>query len=199
MSSSNQHSSGASREHHAWPPLADVREGAKLTLAGLGVALRDAVAQVYDDLDQDPGGTVDLHDPGRGVRLHLASPQDGAVLFDWPEVGSTITYRWTVDRVRLAIVDEPPVPVAHVRERLLRLDRVDAPLREQWAASGFHDPDLGQRLTTLTAAGVTWLREVLTEHGWRAGRRWVWLPRLRRADWSSTATTWRSRNIVLNS
>lgn len=152
--------------NYPWPPLADVRDGAKLTLAGLGVALRDAVAQVYDDLDQDPGGIVDLSDPGRGVRLHLASPQDGAVSFDWPEVGHTITYRWTVDRVRLAIVDEPPVLAVRVRDRLLRLDRVDAVLREQWTTSGFQDPDVGQRLTTLTATGVTWLREVLTEHGW---------------------------------
>ena len=97
--------------------------------------------------------------------MRLASPHDGAVSFEWPEVERSITYRWTADRVRLSI-GTPPAPSAGVRGRLLRLDRVDAVLRERWTVGEFADDDLGERLATLVATGVEWLAGVLDDHGW---------------------------------
>ncbi|MFF0297358.1 DUF4135 domain-containing protein [Kitasatospora sp. NPDC004614] len=145
-----------------WPPVAAVREGGKLDLAGLGIALRDAVEHVYGDLDPQ---REDLYDPGRGVRLSLRGPREGEVSFDWPGAARRITYLWDETTLRLRI-DPLSSPAAEVRERLLRLGRIDASLRDPWALGGFTDTELEAKLDRLTATGIAWLRGVVAEHGW---------------------------------
>ncbi|NEE06136.1 hypothetical protein G3M58_06780, partial [Streptomyces sp. SID7499] len=54
-----------------WPPLRELLEGENLTLAGLGVALRDAVEHVFDDVTDHV-----VTDALLGVRLHLQSPAE---------------------------------------------------------------------------------------------------------------------------
>ncbi|MFD8594370.1 DUF4135 domain-containing protein [Kitasatospora sp. NPDC059646] len=144
------------------PPSAAVREGRKLDLAGLGIALRDAVEHVHADLD-----AAELHDPGHGVRIRLRGPREGEATFDWPEQNRRITYSWDETTLRLRI-DPPdePRPAAGIRERLLRLARTDAALRTPWAAGGFTDTELEEKLERLTSAGIAWLRGVVAEHGW---------------------------------
>ncbi|MFJ5229278.1 DUF4135 domain-containing protein [Kitasatospora sp. NPDC088391] len=160
-----------------WPPVAAVREGRRLDLARLGIALRDAVEHVHGDLG--PGRAGGRHDPGRGVRIGWRGPREGEVSFDWPAAGRRITYHWDEARLRLRIdalgadaeptggVAEPSVrDVDGVRERLLRLDRIDASLRGPWAAGGFTDTVLEAKLDRLTGTGTAWLRGVVAEHGW---------------------------------
>lgn len=155
-------------EDRPWPPVAAVREGGKLDLAGLGIALRDAVEHVHGDLDPERS---ELHDPEHGVRLRLRGPREGEVSFDWPEAARRITYVWDEAKLRLRIdslTDEagPARTAAEIRERLLRLGRIDASLRAPWAAGGFTDTELEARLDRLTGAGISWLRGVVAEHGW---------------------------------
>ncbi|MGC0417156.1 DUF4135 domain-containing protein [Embleya sp. AB8] len=156
-----------------WPPVAAVREGGKLDLAKLGIALRDAVEHVHGDLDPEQ---TDLHDPEHGVRLGLRGPREGEVSFDWPEAARRITYVWDEAKLRLRIDSltgpaEPTGPAAaEIRERLLRLGRIDASLRAPWAAGGFTDTELEARLDRLTGAGIDWLRGVVAEHGWPGHR-----------------------------
>ncbi|WP_163507248.1 DUF4135 domain-containing protein [Fodinicola acaciae] len=144
-----------------WPRIAE-----RLTLSGLGLALRDAVEHVFDDIPEHVAADA-------GVRFHLHGPQHGQVSFEWPEAGRRVTYGWDGGKVRLAVdaIDTPPAPVpvppaAEIRQRLLRMDRVDAALRMPWARGGFADEALHRRLTMLVAAGASWLREVLDQHGW---------------------------------
>ncbi|MFB7955695.1 DUF4135 domain-containing protein [Streptomyces sp. NPDC056045] len=151
-----------------WPPLPSLLEGANLDLAGLGVALRDAAENVFDDVPEHV-----VTDESLGVRLHLQSPTEGQVGFDWPEVGRRVTYIWDRERVRLRIdaVDAPevsaePSPAGEIRRRLLRLDRLDGALRMPWAEGGMVDDDAEQRLRTLTDAGIDWLSGVVADHGW---------------------------------
>ncbi|NUP51769.1 MAG: DUF4135 domain-containing protein [Catenulispora sp.] len=152
-----------------WPPVAAVREGGKLDLAGLGIALRDAVEHVYDDLEPQSG---DMHDPERGVRLSLRGPREGEASFDWPQAARRLTYIWNETTLRLRVdplsgVTTPPARTApEIRERLERLGRIDASLRASWAADGFTNSELQARLDRLTGAGIAWLREVVAEHGW---------------------------------
>ncbi|WP_214416398.1 DUF6624 domain-containing protein [Sphaerisporangium fuscum] len=145
------------------PPSPTVRDGGNLNLAGLGVAIRDAVAYVYADL---PERTL-VH-PGRGVRARLTGPYSGEVCFDWREADRRITYEWdrTTVRLRLDPLDPPAGAGEGVRRRLLRIDRLDASLRERWARGGFADDALGDRIGILTRAAVAWLRAVVDEHGW---------------------------------
>ncbi|GGQ78993.1 DUF4135 domain-containing protein [Kitasatospora griseola] len=153
-------------EGRPWPPVATVREGGKLDLAGLGIALRDAVEHVYGDPEPRRGG---LHDHGRGVRIGLRGPREGEVSFDWPTAGRRITYRWDETKLRLCIdpLNDPAArEAAGIRERLLRLGRIDAALRDPWAAGGFTDTGLEAKLDRLTGTGVVWLRGVVAEHGW---------------------------------
>lgn len=155
-----------------WPPLPELLDGANLELTGLGVALRDAVEHVFDDVPEQ----VTEHgvtEESLGVRLHLQSPTDGQVGFDWPEVGRRVTYLWNREKVRVRIdaVDAPEVPVepapaGEVRRRLLRLDRLDGAIRMPWAAGGMVDESAERRLRTLTDAGIAWLSGVVDEHGW---------------------------------
>ncbi|MFJ1751887.1 DUF4135 domain-containing protein [Kitasatospora sp. NPDC088134] len=176
-----------------WPPVAAVREGRKLDLARLGIALRDAVEHVHGDLGPGPGVR---HEPGAGVRIGWRGPREGEVSFDWPGAARRITYRWDEARLRLSVdalgdADgqtvrggvEPSVRgdadpsvrgdaepttrgIEAVRERLLRLDRIDASLRGPWAAGGFTDTGLEAKLDRLTGTGIAWLRGVVAEHGW---------------------------------
>lgn len=55
---------------------------------------------------------------------------------------------------------------------LLRLDRVDAALRDRLAGNGFADCGAARRLRLLTEQGASWLRMMMDEHGW-PGRRLV--------------------------
>lgn len=148
------------------PPGSEI--GTNLDLAGLGVALRDAVQHVFDDVREH---VVD--DPSSGVRLHLQSPTCGQVGFDWPETGRRVTYSWNDATVRLRIepVHAPmapaePVPAGEIRRRLLRMDRVDGELRAAWAAGGMVDTATARRLRMLTDAGIAWLADVVRDHGW---------------------------------
>ncbi|MFD5344122.1 DUF4135 domain-containing protein [Streptomyces anulatus] len=151
-----------------WPPLRELLEGENLTLAGLGVALRDAVEHVFDDVTDHVVADAPL-----GVRLHLQSPAEGQVAFDWPEAGRRITYLWDRKKVRLRIdpIDAPEVPVeptpaGEIRRRLLRLDRLDGAVRAPWADGGMSDRTAERRLRDLTDAGITWLTTVVADHGW---------------------------------
>ncbi|WP_327069766.1 DUF4135 domain-containing protein [Kitasatospora sp. NBC_01302] len=155
-------------EDRPWPPVAAVREGGKLDLAGLGIALRDAVEHVYGDLTPEQS---DAHDPERGVRLSRRGPREGEVSFDWPQAARCITYAWDEAKLRLRIdpltgTADPARTAVEIRERLLRLGRIDASLRAPWAAGGFTDTDLEAQLDRLTGAGIAWLRGVVAEHGW---------------------------------
>ncbi|MGW4382428.1 DUF4135 domain-containing protein [Kitasatospora sp. NPDC004531] len=163
------------------PPVATVREGGKLDLAGLGIALRDAVEHVYGDLQ--PG---DQHDPTHATRIDLRGPHEGTASFTWPTAARRITYTWDKTTLRLHItpLNEPPPPPpaelhepaaaprppAEIRDRLLRLGRADAALRVPWAAGGFVDVGLEAKLERLTRAGIGWLRGVVAEHGWPGHR-----------------------------
>ncbi|SFL35564.1 protein of unknown function [Streptomyces pini] len=151
-----------------WPPLPELLECSNLVLAGLGVALRDAVEHVFDDVTEHA-----VTDESLGVRLHLQSPAEGQVGFDWPEAGRRITYIWDREKVRLRIdaVDAPEVPAeptqaGQIRRRLLRLDRLDGALRMPWAQDGMADAATERRLRALTDAGIAWLSTVVAEHGW---------------------------------
>ncbi|MFI7329161.1 DUF4135 domain-containing protein [Streptomyces rubiginosohelvolus] len=151
-----------------WPPLPHLLAGENLTLAGLGVALRDAVEHVFDDVTDHI-----VTDASLGVRLHLQSPSEGRVSFDWPEAGRRITYLWDRQKVRLSLdpVDAPeapvePAPAGEIRRRLLRLDRLDGTIRTPWADGGMRDERAERRLRELTDAGIAWLTTVVADHGW---------------------------------
>ncbi|GAA1908082.1 hypothetical protein GCM10009716_17490 [Streptomyces sodiiphilus] len=94
-----------SRHDLVLPPVPAVREGANLTLAGLGIALRDAVEYVAG---QETGRLTD--DADHRVLIRLRGPEDRQVGFAWPEVGRRITYRWNTTKVRLSI-EELRAPV----------------------------------------------------------------------------------------
>ena len=149
----------------ATPVDNDVRACRRFDLAGLGIALRDAVAYVYDELSEQR-----FTDRQHGVHVHLRGPQHGEIGFDWHEVGQRVIYTWTPRRMRLRL--QPIARVAVIRPRrdlrrqLLRLDRVDGVLREPWAKSDFTDIELERQLDQLTNAAAAWFREVLDEHGW---------------------------------
>ncbi|MYV93779.1 DUF6624 domain-containing protein [Streptomyces sp. SID1034] len=185
------------------PPVAAVREGGRLDLARLGIALRDAVEHVFADLD---GPEVAIHDDG--VRITLRDLHRGEVSFDWTEIRRRITYSWDASKLRLRIAElterdamreagdvgsanesgdvasageagathargsEASPAYDGIRDRLLRLGRVDAALRGPWAASGFTDTQLEAKLGRLTDSGAEWLDGVIAEHGW-PGRRLV--------------------------
>ncbi|GAB3831382.1 DUF4135 domain-containing protein [Kribbella italica] len=132
------------------PPPADWAKG--LTLSRLGVALRDAVAPIATE------GLL-LEDE---TRVAVKDADHGAVAFEW--ANRWICYRWTGQKVtlQLAALDQ----VVAIRERLLKLDRVDAGWRSQWADTRFTDDTIAERLTKLTSTACAWLRQVIDEHGW---------------------------------
>ncbi|MEV8376321.1 DUF4135 domain-containing protein [Kribbella sp. NPDC056861] len=139
-------------EHNVPPPL-DWAGG--LTLARLGVALRDAVTPLADH-------QIQLSD--QDTRLAVRDREHGAVSFDWPEANRRFTYRWQGQKLklRLSALDQ----LTAIRERLLKLDAVDAGWRGPWADGAFQDEAIAGRLTKLTAVASTWLRQVIEEHGW---------------------------------
>ncbi|MFJ1614494.1 DUF4135 domain-containing protein [Streptomyces sp. NPDC088249] len=143
-------------------PAALPPETVRLDLAGLGVALRDAVEYVFGQL-----GPGDFDDSARGTRIRLTSACEGRVAFDWRQTGRRITYSWDRTTVRLRI---DPLRVAArnpaIRNRLLRLDRVDAVLRERWTAGEFTDAGTEERLRKITGTAMAWLTDVIREHGW---------------------------------
>ncbi|MEV6379569.1 DUF6624 domain-containing protein [Streptomyces sp. NPDC051773] len=146
--------------HPDWPPSATVRDERGRDLAGLGVALRDAVEYVYDTV-----GPGDLH--GDGVHVRLTDRNTGEVAFDWPKTGRRIVHTW--DRGTSRIRTETPARPAlarDVRRRLLAIDRVDAALRARWSDSRFGDQETEERLRALTHAAVRWLEDVVRRHGW---------------------------------
>ncbi|GAA1908085.1 hypothetical protein GCM10009716_17500 [Streptomyces sodiiphilus] len=152
----------------AWPPDPGRVTGEQFTLAGLGIALRDAIGYVFEQI---PGHHAE--DTEYGVRWELPAPLEGQVSFDWPDAGRRIVYRWDARRTRLLVEDlaAPPSPLppsaaGEIRRRLLRLDRVDTALRGPWTASGFTDTALEEKLRRLTGSGLAWLRTVVAEHGW---------------------------------
>ncbi|MET9016011.1 DUF4135 domain-containing protein [Streptomyces olivaceoviridis] len=144
----------------AWPPSAAVLDERGRDLAGLGVALRDAVEYAFATAGP---GTLE----GDGVRVRVTDRHTGEAEFTWAEAGRRITYTWDLERVRIRV--EPftrPEPVPDVRRRLLRMDRVDAVLRARWVASGFTDEATEKRLVALTTAGMGWLADVVARYGW---------------------------------
>ena len=152
----------------AWPPVGSVRSGGNLDLAGLGVALRDAVEYAFDDV---PERVVAYE--RYGVRFRLRGPAQGLVSFDWPEMNRRFTYSWDdaklrlkIDLIKVPAAASPSVPAADIKERLLRLDRADAPLRSRWAADGFTDAAARDSLRKLTEGGLVWLRAVVRVCGW---------------------------------
>lgn len=144
-------------------PIDSVRHGAGLTLAGLGVAIRDAIEYVFDDLDQ-----LNMADHDQGVRIKLVDRQTGQVSFDWPQVGKTITYSWDRSTLRLSVeaLDAPTTEALEIRRKLLRIDRVDSALRNRWTASDFTDTEVEAQLRKLTMTAIDWLRTVIDTHGW---------------------------------
>jgi hypothetical protein len=148
---------GTSGPRSTWATRPEPVDWAKgLTLARLGVALRDAVAPVAAG---GPGAALLL---GAETRVAVRGANHGAAAFEW--AGRWICYQWSGEKLllKLAALDQ----VTAVRERLLKLDRVDAGWRSQWADGGFADESIAQRLTKLTTAGAAWLQEVIDEHGW---------------------------------
>ncbi|ONI74263.1 hypothetical protein BWI15_13070 [Kribbella sp. ALI-6-A] len=138
------------------PPQLDWAGG--LTLSRLGTALRDAVAPI----------ATELHSPtllaDDSTRVAVQDPDHGAVSFDWAETNRWVCYRWNGSKVtlQLAALDQ----LTAIRERLLKLDGVDAAWRAQWAAGRFTDDTIAERLTKLTTTAATWLQQVIDEHGW---------------------------------
>ncbi|MFF9041773.1 DUF4135 domain-containing protein [Streptomyces sp. NPDC014892] len=162
--------------HPDWPPSATVRDERGRDLAGLGVALRDAVEYVYDAV-----GPGELH--GDGVHVRLSDRHTGEVAFDRPQAGRRIVHTWDRDTSRIRAEQlaltrtEPPTPIRtepparpalalDVRRRLLAIDRVDAVLRTRWTDSRFTDGEAEERLRALTGAGIRWLEDVVRRHGW---------------------------------
>lgn len=82
----------------ALPPFDRVRRCERLTLAGLGPALRDAVAYVLPDLDRPVDGDSRL-----GVRLRSIDADTGEVSFAWPQVRRQVTYSWDGSALRLRL------------------------------------------------------------------------------------------------
>ena len=189
--------SGVER-NETWPPVRSVWSGENFDLAGLGVALRDAVEYALGDLEE-----LTVADEAYGVRLDLRDAAHGQVSFDWPGAGRRVTYSWTdtIVRLRVDVIEALPTHATgdneaqparaagdngaqptqatgdseapptqgtgdNIAERLLRLDHADAPLRSQWAASGFTDTSAQEMLSKLTEGGMTWLRATVCAYGW---------------------------------
>jgi hypothetical protein len=79
-------------------PSPSVRAGERLELIELGVALRDAIAYVFDELPRHA-----LHDRRRRTRIEALRADRGSVAFEWPEADRRLTYAWRGDTVTLEI------------------------------------------------------------------------------------------------
>lgn len=153
-------------------------DGSALTLSGLGTALHDAALFMAPHLAERTGA-----DRGHGVAFRIDGEATGEIAFDWRQAGQRVVYSWdhTTLRVRLEPPAEPSAGAAagvsascsgevrepeRVREQLLRVNRVDAALRDRWVTGGFADTALGERLERLTSAAIAWLADVVAAHGW---------------------------------
>lgn len=130
----------------------------------LAIALRDAVAYVHRELEHS-----EQTDDTLGVRLRVASAERGEAAFDWPQQRVRLVFLWSGDRLRLRTERLPPSAedLAEARERLLRVDRIDAALRARWVAAGF--PSRGpvaRELRALERAAADWLGELVDDVGW---------------------------------
>ncbi|GHG86975.1 DUF4135 domain-containing protein [Comamonas sp. JC664] len=97
------------------PPAPHILSGEQLGLMNLGVALRDAVDAIAQDLRHRVQEA-----PAWGVRLALEEDRrKGAVSFDWPETGKRLTFSWNRRTVRLsdAPLEAEPAPRRGERAR----------------------------------------------------------------------------------
>ncbi len=131
-----------------------------ITFVNLGVLIRDAVEYVFEDIVDKT-----LVDAELGVRLDVTGPRKGAASFDWIASGKRLTYTWDEEKVRLS-VDPLPPEREELRAQLLRLDRVDGALRMRWAESEFADSSVGEKLDSLVSEAISWLQEIIRNHGW---------------------------------
>jgi len=145
-----------------------IRACSRFELAGIGWALRDAVAHVFDQLE-----TLTFLDAQLGIRIDLDSSSRGQVSFEWREAMHQVTYRWTARRQYLMLERLPapkadPTPRANsdLRRRLLRLQRLDSSLRDSWARGGFSDDPPKAQLEELMSAAASWLAGVVRKYGW---------------------------------
>lgn len=145
-------------------------------LLQLGVALRDAVAYVLPELSARGGLLGELDDRRLGVRLQWQGAQDGEVAFEWPREDRRLVYRWAGETIGLRIEaicdattsagDDALDDADAIRERLLRIDRIDTVLRTPWSDSGFSDTALETQLQAQVQAAMAWLQDVVDRHGW---------------------------------
>lgn len=151
------------------PPLPSAGTSGPADFVDLAVALRDAVAYVHRELQ--PG---EHEDRALGVRLRVVSARRGEAAFDWAQQGHRLIFRWSGDRIRLRTERLPPTAEdwAQARERLLRVDRIDAALRGRWVAAGFPSRGpIARELRDLERAAADWLRELVDDLGWPSPRR----------------------------
>lgn len=138
-----------------------------MTLSALGPVIRDAVEYVRADLAPL---SVDL-----AARVHLAlgdAPGSGTISVGLPGTEQHVVFDWADNRVRLELPEPRDARVQQecshpdIRDRLLRLQRTDAALRNAWTATEFTDEALHEKLCTLTGAAADWLDEVISSVGW---------------------------------
>lgn len=163
---------GPERDH----PAAALLRGEGFDLLNLGVVLRDAVRYVLPDLTLSHGPVGEWSDAAAGVRLRWQGAHDGEAVFDWPGEDRRLVYEWegAMLRLRIEVLSEPSriaadeaiEPADAVRDRLLRIDRIDHALRTPWSDGGFSDAGLEARLRAHTDAAIDWLQRVVDRHGW---------------------------------
>lgn len=167
----------------------------QLTLAQLGVAMRDAVLAAAAELPPRP-----LDDRRLGVAVRLEreganaeagkprKPQSGgdgsgdasqhtmastssvgSVAIVWREAGQRVSFHWSGSDLRVELTPlhqaRRQVAAPAVRKQLLRLDLFDGALRKQFVDSRFQDRAVERKLEKLVRHSVAWLEEVLAEHG----------------------------------
>jgi hypothetical protein len=148
-------------------PLAQAGIAQPPQFVDLALALRDLAAAGFAET-----GPVAHDDRTLGVRLRIVAARRGEAAFDWVQRGHRLIFRWHGDRLRLRAEPLPPAPPnpaerRALRERLLRIDRIDAALRARWAAAGFPTRGpLARELRALERAAADWLRECVDAHGW---------------------------------
>lgn len=157
-------------------PSPEFLAGDSWDLLQLGVALRDAVAYVLPELSARGALLGELDDRRLGVRLQWQGVQDGEVAFEWPREDRRLVYRWAGETIGLRIeaISDATTPADDdalddadaIRERLLRIDRIDTALRTPWSDGGFSDAALEAQLQAQVQAAMAWLREVVDRHGW---------------------------------
>lgn len=174
------HAGAQHYENAEMRPSRRIAEGGNMDFIDLGSAIKDVVAYIHPDLEAGrygpAGDAATPRDPlarRHGVELIVRDPDRGQASFDWPEAGRRATFVWNRTDIELKLEPRRPVPDAldrGLRRQLLRIQRVDAPLRAQWALGGFRDKRIGNDLDRLTHAAGAWLRQVVARHGWPGER-----------------------------